>query len=506
MIEKLAINVNGCDKYATGLNKTTTIDDIKYAMLTATSQQSGELCMDDFGVFEQWQGNERLLDGRVKIYKLIRVWQSLPGDQLSQVQFLIKRKRANMTAANRHHHHHQQQQQKPIVSSSNSKPASFALCTLSPAMRKTWNYEKMARKSSYVNRQLRLVATGETNHNDVSTTTTTATSTCDESSSSSCDEESQVVEATRRRYASIKRYHRSKRSSIKKCSGGQIRSAYVDLVGKQTEIIEKQLAELAAQSATSKNPTKQTEEETTKRLFDDYLNVEMCLEAKLAKIEQLTREFNSLVKDKHVVATNDVTSSSSSSVAKVAKVNRRLAASMEVDRKQCDKLKSMDTALERIDDIITLKQKSVESLENELKRLEEFTLNSVQPVDAVDGNENDEEEAIAAEMVMTTASSRLPNHHHHHNHHRFAKSSSTSSTTSSNSAQSSTSSLFTSISSINSQSSLHNVANLSAAVANTSSNINNKSCQSYVGDNESDTGISSANSEDFSTQQLETLV
>lgn len=496
MIEKLAINVNGCDKYATGLNKTTTIDDIKYAMLTATSQQNGistgELCMDDFGVFEQWQGNERLLDGRVKIYKLIRVWQSLPGDQLSQVQFLIKRKRANMTAANRQHQHYHHQQ-KPAVS---SKPASFALCTLSPAMRKTWNYEKMARKSSYVNRQLRLVATGETNHNDVSTTT--ATSTCDESSS--CDEESQVVDATRRRYASIKRYHRSKRSSIKKCSGssgGQIRSAYVDLVGKQTEIIEKQLAELAAQSA-SKNTTKQqTEEETTKRLFDDYLNVEMCLEAKLAKIEQLTSEFNSLVKDKHV-ATNDVTSS----VAKVAKVNRRLAASMEVDRKQCDKLKSMDTALERIDDIITLKQKSVESLENELKRLEELTLNSVMPA-AV---ENDEEEAIAAEMVMTTASSRLPNSNHHHHHHRFAKSSSTSSTTSSNSAQSSTSSLFTSISSINSQSSLHNVANLSAAVVNTSSNINNKSCQSYAGDNESDTGISSANSEDFSTQQLETLV
>ena len=80
---------------------------------------------------------------------------------------------------------------------------------------------------------------------------------------------------------------------------------------------------------------------------------------------------------------------------------------------------------------------------------------------------------------------------------RITKSTSTSSATSS--SHSSTSSLFTSISSISSQSSLHN----HNAIQQQNSTIN----KSYSGnDNESDTGISSANSEDFSTQQLETLV
>lgn len=430
MIEKLAINVNGCEKYATGLTKTTTIDDIKFAMLTATTQQqtTQPICLEDFGVFEKWQGNERLLDGRVRIHKLVRVWQSLPGDQLSQVQFLIKRKRPQMTLAARQHQQQQQHQ--------NKQAASFALCTLSPSMQKTWNYEKMSRKSSYVNRQLRLVASGETQE---ATTT-------DESSS--CDESTAQVDSTRRRYASIKRYHRSKRSSIKKC-GGQMKSAYVDLVGKQTEIIERQMAELEESNETSQHQTE--------RLFDDYLNVEMCLEAKLAKIEKLTTELNTLVKP-------DV---------KLAKTNRRLAASIELDRKQADKLKSMDTALERIDDMISLKQKSVETLENELKRLEELSLT-----------------AEADEMIMTGAGPR-----------RFAKSSSASS-----SNQSSTSSLFTSISSISSQSSVRNYQMEMNASGNTAAS-GNKSCQSYGGcDNESDTGISSANSEDFSTQQLETLV
>jgi hypothetical protein len=436
MVEKLAINVNGAEKIATGLTKTTTIDDIKYAMLT-TSKSSCELDMDDFGVFERWQGNERLLDGRVKIYKLIRLWQSLPGDQLSQVEFLIKRKKS-VTLAQQH-----QQRQKLSVRSKNhtettQQPASFALCTLSPSMQKTWNYEKMARKSSYVNRQLKLVAANEVDEKSTCST--------DNEDDSSSDREDQIG-ASRRRYASIKRYHRSKKSTIKKCN--QMRSAYVDLVGKQGEIIDRQLEELSREQVPETDM-----DEQIKQIVGDYLTVENCLEEKLVRIEQLTGELNSLMKQKQV--------EESSSVAKTA---RRLQASIEVDRKQVEKIRSMDCALERIDDIITLKQKSVETLESELKRLEELSL------------------SVDDEVVH-----QLP---------RITKSTSTSSATSS--SHSSTSSLFTSISSISSQSSLHN----HNAIQQQNSTIN----KSYSGnDNESDTGISSANSEDFSTQQLETLV
>lgn len=193
MIEKLAINVNGCDKYATGLNKSTTIDDLKYAMLTVSSSKCSEhTTVDDYGVFEKWQGNERLLDGRVKIGKLIRMWQALPGDQLSQVQFVIKQRRTTTR---------QQHVETAEQLSATPKAPRFALCTLSPSVQKTWNYGKVERqqKSSYVRQQLRKVSTA-----------TTCEQQQQQQSNYSTDDSATTSEedVDRRRYASIRRYHR----------------------------------------------------------------------------------------------------------------------------------------------------------------------------------------------------------------------------------------------------------------------------------------------------------
>jgi hypothetical protein len=458
------------------LTKTTTIEDIKYAMLTAAASSSKghrvlpaePPIMDDYGVFEKWQGNERLLDGRIKIYKLIRLWQSLPGDQLSQVQFLIKRKRApnpTTTTSTVTTNHKLSQRNKNVVE---SRPHKFDLCTLSPSLQKTWNYEKCSRKSSYVNKQLKLVSQADPEL--VSTYSSSDEDQFDDDDYVSDNSDTQlIVDTHRRRYASIKRYHRSKRSTIKKCH--QMKSAYVDLVDKQSEIIEKQMREL---SRTRDSAERMEKSEELAKLFGDYLSVETCLEQKLAKIEQLKLELNTLMQQ-------SAASSASSSAVKqsISKASKRLHGALELETRQSDKLKTMDVALTRLDDIIGLKQKSIQSLENELQRLEELSL------------ANDEKVVTSTNRIMS-------------------KSASTSSTTSSQS------SLFTSISSISSQSSLllgnqqqqqqqQMQMQMTNVVASNKSQASSSS--SYVcNDNESDTGISSANSEDFSTQQLETLV
>ena len=72
----------------------------------------------------------------------------------------------------------------------------------------------------------------------------------------------------------------------------------------------------------------------------------------------------------------------------------------------------------------------------------------------------------------------------------------------SSSSTSSSSSVFTSISSISNSQARNGFDN----VNNQSQIMNNRSKNFTFVDNESDTGISSANSEDFNTQQLETLV
>jgi hypothetical protein len=159
VIDRLPITINGSEKYATGLNKRTTIDDIKFAMLTVTELTFKPDQLEEYGIFEKWQGNERLLDGKIKIYKLVRLWQSLPGDQLSQVQFIIKKKKTQqqIKLAFRDSNiveqpiKHQPHVCKPKQEEEKKK---FAFCTLSPAMQKTWNLEKAKRKTSYLKKRL----------------------------------------------------------------------------------------------------------------------------------------------------------------------------------------------------------------------------------------------------------------------------------------------------------------------------------------------------------------
>ncbi|CAF0894684.1 unnamed protein product [Brachionus calyciflorus] len=92
-IDKISIKVNGHDRYATGLSKTTTIDEIKYAMLSVSDPKFRVEDIDNYGIFEKFQGNERLLDGGQKIYKIINFWKSLPGTPLPEVKFVIKKKK-----------------------------------------------------------------------------------------------------------------------------------------------------------------------------------------------------------------------------------------------------------------------------------------------------------------------------------------------------------------------------------------------------------------------------
>ena len=93
LVETLPISVNGREKVASGLTKRTTIDDIIFAMLSVSDSKFTRDNLVDYAIFEKWQGNERMLDGKLKIYKIIRLWQSLPGDQLNQVKFTIKKRK-----------------------------------------------------------------------------------------------------------------------------------------------------------------------------------------------------------------------------------------------------------------------------------------------------------------------------------------------------------------------------------------------------------------------------
>ena len=70
LVEKLPIVINGNEKYASGLTKRTTVDDVKYAMLSVSEPSFQIEHLDDYALFEKWQGNERILDGKIKIYKL----------------------------------------------------------------------------------------------------------------------------------------------------------------------------------------------------------------------------------------------------------------------------------------------------------------------------------------------------------------------------------------------------------------------------------------------------
>ena len=544
--DKLPIQINGLEKYATGLTKRTTVDDVKFAMLSVSDSKFKIETLDDYGIFEKWQGNERLLDGKIKIYKLIRLWQSLPGDQLSQVKFMVKKQR-KLTLQPQQNQTAQLAKTPKLVQRDTNVPRPrsktpthasskrYAFCTLSPAMQKTWNQEKIKRKSSYIQRQLnKAAATANLNHFEagyessssvISSNSTLGFSNESENYSSSSDVDDDLNsdrQRQHRRYASIKRFNRSKKSNIKQTQ--QIKKEFIDLVNKQNEIIDKQLNKISdIDSKSSKKANKvlnfveklRSKSLETRRtpliskpkdvniseqdvneafaientqeyakLCKDYFQVEHCLNSKLNKIEHLKNKLNEM--------SNSSSSSSSNLNKSIKKTNKKLLNSMDTQKLQTEKLNDLSTALTRIDDVISLKSKFIQSLEDELQRLENEAI-TVSPMSddvkeikiykETDLNNNNVHTNLTYMPIMNL--SEQPK--------KSLAYTSTSSTSSS-------SSVFTSISSISTSQ-----AGNAFSQSQPQSNNNRTKNFTYV-DNESDTGISSANSEDFNTQQLETLV
>ncbi len=430
--ERLPIIVNGAEKFATGLTKRTTVEDIIFAMMSVSDSSFKPENLGDYGIVEKWQGNERILDGKIKIYKLIRLWKSLPGDQLQHVQFLIKRRALAVRRSS--------------VEAAAKKTESrnrFAFCTMSPALVKGWNVEKSQRKNAHIQRQL----------DSESESTSDVDSDLNSESGEDVDEHGNL--ANHKRYASIKRFNRSRKSSVK-----QIKKSFVELVNKQNEIIDKQLSQInetRSKSRSLKNKManvninasdikeafsadlseKQVKEYST--LCKNYFKLQSCLDTKLEYMDTLKSELDQI----NGVANGNI----------VDKVNKKLQNKIDMSHIQTQKLNEVGVAISKIDDVISLKEKFIKSLELELQQLDsnEVTLNAKKS------------------LASTSESAR--------------------------SSTSSTSSVFTSISSIStSQYANANIAHVNKGLAKFS-----------YGDNESDTGISSANSEEFNSH-LETLV
>ena len=479
IIDSLPIQINGNEKFATGLTKRTTIDDVKYAILSCTLNCTTEaLNLNDYAIFEKWQGNERILDGNIKIYKLIRLWKSLPGNQLDAVKFIIK-KRKNIQNIIKQIHN-----------------------TASPAMNKTWNSNKAAnalRKSSV--------------KRDESSSTR-------ESSTDASDNEELTATRYDKRYSSVRKFNRAKRSII--CKNEDRRETFLNLVNKQSEIIEKQQHKLESndklikkcmqsclrrvRSSVSKtrsrsldkqqqlvNDKEATTKQKSKRLAsksrersssihrlvvkDDLLRepevtssdikqtFENVLDDKqLEEYANLCNKYFKLQKNVNfnknkVEQLNNELSTIKQSTVDNQQFTQKIQLSVQTYDKQNEKLSHLGDALNRIDEIILLKSNLIKSLESELKKIEDEQLYDLKP-----------------QFVETKT-----------NNKKLTTSSSTSSTISS---FSSGSSIITSVS--------------EQGIIKTSTNGTVLSKTTF-GDNDSDTGISSANSDDF-VSQLETLV
>jgi hypothetical protein len=219
------------------------------------------------------------------------------------------------------------------------------------------------------------------------------------------------------------------------------------------------------------------------KLCKDYFKVEHCLSTKLRKIQELKEELDEM----KAFRIPEITGHTAKLAKSIVKTNKKLAQSVDTSKQQSEKITELSGALSRIDDIIASKSKFIESLELELQRLEGMQQS---------GNEN------STEIKIVKAS----------NEHVQTFGAKKSLAYTSTSSTSSTSSVFTSISSISSS----QAANYNFPTSNLNPNLNKQQLASinsankqnfvsYAGDNESDTGISSANSDDFNTQ-LETLV
>lgn len=204
MIQNLPIIVNGVEKFASGITKDTTVDDVKFAMLCATDSSFTPDMIYDYGVFLEYQQSENLLEGSLKIYKIVRSLQN----QLEQVKFLIK-KRISISKS--------KQQEK-------SQQKAFKFCSLSPSVQKTWNESRLLRKSSFVKKQFEVLNQNcDDNASLMSIPTSAWSSDRDEES----DSENRFA-IVKKRYASIKQLNQARNACIKKTSESEIKIQQID--------------------------------------------------------------------------------------------------------------------------------------------------------------------------------------------------------------------------------------------------------------------------------------
>ena len=347
---KLPINVNGYEKFATGMTKRTTVDEIKFAMLAVSDPAFKPEHLDDYVLVEKWQGNERVLDGKNKIYKIVNVWQSLPGDQLSQVKFCIKKRKhiLSSNAAKLAQRDCNSPSASVILRDHSSKK--FTLCTLSPSMQKSWAVEKAKRKSSYVKRQLRMASQTR----------------CPNKESSSDSEEE-----LNSRFACIRSTSRPRQAAVQQ--NVQMKKSLIDLVTVQNAVLAKQMNQLSEPA----HQVDQVNEDDVKLAFakshgfdkkqareysticNNFFKLQSNLDSKLKHIDELKSELDQLQQ-------------SQAWPTELVNADTKLRLSVELGKTQSKEIHAMDNALANIDGIIALKTKFIESLEQELDRLEQL--------------------------------------------------------------------------------------------------------------------------------------
>jgi hypothetical protein len=377
-IEKLPITVNGVDKVATGLNKKTTMGDIKYAMLSVTDPDFRPDCLNNYAVFESWQGNERMLDDQTKIFKLIRLWKSLPGNQLDNVKFFVKAKKRALQQAEAKSQLFQHKLRYEDMSAVDK--SKFKFCTLSPDMQKTWNLERIKRnnnKSSYIKKQL-LIANKpicfEKPENEYGTLTSMSSRDSSLSSNHSASAEAKV-NANKDRYASIKRINRSRNSTVQKVdepksaklqsADSALKESFINLVNMQNKLINKQNQQLKDELEKAAQSINNDEKSEFFQVYNSFFSAQAELNEKMEEIHALRAELNKLKTVKNKTAENSDL---------FLKANMQLSSSISIENRQTERMNQLGNELARLDDIIKLKQRYVESLHEELAILEELSI------------------------------------------------------------------------------------------------------------------------------------
>jgi hypothetical protein len=441
VLEKLSICVNGKDKIATGLTKQTTMSDIKYAMLSVTDPEFRPSELDNYAVFEKWQGNERMLDDRTKIYKLVRLWKSLPGNQLQNVKFVIKTKKRGMQQPELKTHIIQYKSNCQMVPSQGKRPAEiskkYEFCTLSPQSEpKALNLERAKRnnqnqKSSYLKKQL-LIANQPIDCERQINEYGTLTSMSSRDSSVSCSPRHHEPDSgklrqgtTMDRYASIKKTNRSRKSTVQKVeeprvgqhsvhrSNLDLKESFINLVNMQSELISKQHDQLKQEqdgtgdSKSSHLSANDTEIKECLSLYNSYFNTQVELNEKMQEIQLLKRELNDLKSLKKKAAHRLEFESSEEGL--IHKASNKLTSTIAMYNLQNNRMGQLSKDLTRLDDIIRLKQRYVASLEQELNILDELSAKEStafarqnQPSHLLDGNNNEMDERIIEQRKAVT--------------------------------------------------------------------------------------------------------